>query len=164
MTEIVIAHPELNTTWEQYYRRFSYTDRDRKEFRQNLSRAGISPITHPVAADLCAGDGTYAKMLVDNGWDARKITCIDVYQSPTPWLPDTSWKYWNLAQLHLALVEGRELPEEVKVLKGSFDLVVLQRISGLIEGKAIGKFLLRPEGYLYQRDWVYTAEGLETSF
>ncbi len=105
-----------------------------------------------VVADVCAGDGSVAKLLVDYGWDARKIICIDRYRSPSPLVGGVTWEYWNVDQLGLALLAEKEIPSCIERYREFFDLVVMMQALGGVgsdSAEAVSYFLCRVGGLAY---------------
>ncbi len=76
MLDIVIDKPRLNEMgiFASYSHNDSLISHALDTQRQ---KAGITPHDFPRAVDLCAGDGSLARYLVDRGWDPKNITCID---------------------------------------------------------------------------------------
>lgn len=151
--EIVLATPARSTTYKGF-RRFSYTLKNKvRSFNHALEGAGITPDTHPLAADLEAGDGSYARMLVDLGWNRANITCVDYRKTTTPLVQYCKWEYWDLEALDDALRRRLFLPKKVSALKEKFDLVIFE--SNKLEEERICNYLVRPEGYYYHHTWLY---------
>jgi len=74
MPEIIVTDPQINAM-SRFCRRYSYSDssmgktgEERRKFFKALDKGGVSPETHPLVAELAAGDGSYAKMLLERGW------------------------------------------------------------------------------------------------
>lgn len=151
MSEIIISNSGLN---EDPYRDFSYRIQE-ENFRHSLfgqlMHERVTPITHPKAVDLCAGDGCLARILVDNGWKEANLTCIDRYKSPTPLVPDARWFYWDLEQLYLHLERRLSLPEEVLSFRHQFDIAMLW-LGGFGLGESgrelLCKYFVKPKGYI----------------
>lgn len=99
--EIVVSHPKEipgilgDYSWREYQTNTGW----RANLPKILQHAGVSPSTHPLAADLCAGDGSWAKILVENGWIESNLTCIDRCKSSAPLVLAASWRYWDLYNL-----------------------------------------------------------------
>lgn len=155
--EIIIPNPRKHFMGKEF-RRFNYGDkREVQRFYDVLDKEGITPVTYPLVADLAAGDGSYAKMLMDRGWDLGGVTCIDFLCSPKPLITGCNWLYWNLEELDSALRQSAHLPQEITAHAESFDLVVFQG-THLIEER-ICDFLVKPGGYSYHHSWLYRKEG-----
>jgi hypothetical protein len=121
--EIVIAEPAIN---HDNYRSYAYEDSTfRSVFQTGLDRRGINPATHPMALDLCAGDGSLARILVDKNWDFGNITCVDRFRTTTPLQEGVNWRYWDLKSLGYSIIDGKELPEEILNFQHKFDVVLL---------------------------------------
>lgn len=84
MLEIVIPKPEYSQ-YPQSLRRYS-ADRPGDLWHKTyfLRRHKVTPQTHPLAADLFAGDGSMAWHLCNLGWRRENITCFDKVVTPTP--------------------------------------------------------------------------------
>lgn len=107
----------------------------------------------PRAVDLFAGDGSWARRLIDNGWKPENITCIDIYVSPTPLVEGVNWRHMNLVALYEALKKRAILPTEVESLRGGWDLTTMSYGSVLYGGdqysdKRISRFFTRPKGIM----------------
>ncbi|MDO8619386.1 MAG: hypothetical protein Q7R49_05605 [Candidatus Daviesbacteria bacterium] len=149
MLDIIIDNPRINTDER---RGFSYS-RDKsgiKLLSLALESKDITPSSHPTAADLCAGDGSWARMLLDHGWDESNLTCIDSAKSPTPLVPGANWLYWDLEALSTRLFLKKSLPEEILSKQHTFDIVfTLYTPLTRISEETMGIFLIRPGGYIF---------------
>jgi hypothetical protein len=145
--EIVIANPRLNT---DSYRRWSYGS-DPEGFRSVLAIKGITPISHPKAVDLCAGDGSFARMLVENGWNEEDITCVDRFHTTTPLVSQSTWLYWDLRALASAVMQQLPIPTEVASYRHQFDVAVLMQGEKMDWGEEdiVCEYLVRPGGYIH---------------
>lgn len=153
MGELIIENPVIN---DDFYRRYAYEDsRFRSTFGEWLCRREITPKVYPRVLDLCAGDGSISKILVNHGWDPKNMTCVDRHKSPTPLIKGATWRYWDLEVLADYLNERREIPEEILEYKNVYDLVVLW--NGFLRKTteiAVCKFFVRSEGKWFM-DAVY---------
>ena len=154
MAEIIIPDPEINTN---PWRRYTYSSEGiRLLIPSQLSHEGITPQTHPQVVDLCAGDGSIARILADNGWSLSIITCIDKLVSPTPLVEGVRWLYWDLRELAKSVIGDVSLPTEVVKKRNSFDVVCLwsgidedeTKNIGWLERKIICDFFVKPTGYI----------------
>lgn len=148
MPEIIIRNPILNP--DELFRSYSY---DTKEIREGMSEFLARKITkesHPKAIDLCAGDGSYARILVDNGWKGQNMTCVDRFRTRTPLVKDAVWRYWDLEQMAHELQLRQPMPEEITLLKGSFDIAFFwfSRFIKKEDRLLVCRYLVRPDGYI----------------
>ena len=150
MSEILISHPEVN---QDFQRNYSYRDGWARDMMPVVLRElGISPASHPNAIELFAGDGSWARMLVDNGWNEESLTCIDMRKSPTPLVPKADWLYWDLSQLARALLEHSDLPPEAASLQGKFNLVYsFYGDQSMAAEDALGSFFVSPGGIVFNQ-------------
>ena len=147
--EIIIGHPGLN---RDNFRSYSYDNQNDPEgFRGLLELNRVTPSTHPRAIDLCAGDGSFARMLVDNGWQEEDMTCVDIARTETPLVPKATWLFWDVEALSLAILKYTEIPPEIAVYKHRFDIAILMQGEGFYDEKenAVCKYLVRPNGYIH---------------
>lgn len=150
MSEIIMDAPGINTMSIEL-RAFSYREGSSLigEVEQYMKRKNISPISHPLAVDICAGDGSGARILVDHKWEAQNITCIDRYQSPVPLVNGATWLYWDVQALARHLLAERPLPTRVEALRNKFDIVFLL-LSPLTEDevKSVCDFMVNQRGVI----------------
>lgn len=171
MAEIIVSSPQINTM-SRLWRRYSYSDssmgvmgKSRREFYKALKDGNLNPETSPLVAELAAGDGSYAGMLVQRGWPETNITCFDIHESPEPLVPNANWRYWDLAELSEALASSRPLPEGVEALRGRFDLAVSEHPRSFdpkqkkFESDSILQFFVRPGGYYYHGGTLHGSSG-----
>lgn len=150
MPEIIIQDPLINT---DPLKDHAYRAMGRYEIKQLMGvwdRCGISPEICPVVADVCAGDGGWARILTDNGWRPENITCIDRKRTETPLVAGVNWEYWDVEELGTEILLGRPLPDAVKLYENRFDLVLL--VNGGISrhcSDAVGRFLVCPGGKVF---------------
>src|SRR3989344_9234795 len=105
----------------------------------------ITPVTHPKVADLCAGDGSVARILKEMGWKEEDILCIDEARSTTPLVEHVAWKYWNLSELGYALRGDKVISPEIQQHKGRFDMVLMfQGYIGQANAQIAADFLGKP--------------------
>lgn len=151
--EIVRSNPDVSIV-PQGARRWNYhKTTEVGTFYDALQKEGITTETHPLALDLATGDGTYARLLVDRGWNPANITCVDYSQSPTPLVRGCTWLYWDLVELYESLRRNAtRFPREIANLRGSFDLVIFQGC--YIPEGGICDFFVRPNGYYYHHSWL----------
>lgn len=115
----------------------------------SLKLHGITPATHPRIVDLWAGDGSCARIFVENGWQEPNIVCIDMYRSPTPLVPRAQWRYWDLRKLGYVIPYKEFLPPEVLAFKEQFDIAVSMFSYGRPESEnAICELLVRKGGFV----------------
>lgn len=149
MTEVVITNPEFNfnhRTGYSYYDKFAH-DIVRRQLKAGR---GINPQTHPKVADVCAGDGSWARIFIDNGWKPEDILCIDQFRSRVSLIEGVAWRYWDVAELGVRLLTGdAAIPNEVLEWQGKFDIVVLIN-SGINHGivQEVCRFLVRSQGQI----------------
>jgi hypothetical protein len=151
MAEIVIAHPEINTdTLRSHAYAAEGSDKFQSYIRALLEESGATPASHPNVVDLCAGDGSMARILADQGWDESRILCVDRYISPTPLVENVRWAYWDLEALGRSLVLGEVLSEQIERYREGFDITCL--VNGLPNqsayGRAISRFFSKPNSLL----------------
>ncbi len=91
----------------------------------HLAKNDVNPASHPTAIDLCAGDGSIARILVDLGWNPDDITCIDLHRSRNPLVTDVRWLHWDLEALLETINDSGPLPGVVEGYKGYFDIAIL---------------------------------------
>ena len=128
---IIVTDPEEN---HNTYRRFTSSalldgvvvSRVRNSLLEGklakvIAEGIISPERFPLAVDLFAGDGSWAKRLVDNGWAPANITCVDIARTETPLVDGVNWLYLDLAALAHVANRGH-LHGQVGQLRGRFDL------------------------------------------
>ena len=146
-----IENPQLNPE-EVRYRRWSYLVKDGMDRRwliDKLERNSVTPVKHQKVCDLCSGDGSIPAILVDNGWKPGQITCIDQFKSPEPLVEGVDWKYLDISLLVWAIRRGAEIPEDLKKLQHSFDLVTLfQSHAGMDIDAEACKYFAKPGGYI----------------
>src|SRR3989344_7331928 len=131
-----IINPE-----SRHFRRWTYEvshGMDRGWISDHLNQVGVSPEFYPNVCDLCSGDGSVAAILVENGWEPSRITCVDQFKSPSPLVVGVNWNYFNITDLVWALRNGQEIPDDISRLRNLFDLVTLfQGYAGMdIDGAA----------------------------
>ncbi len=149
--KVTIENPELNPI-DQGLRRWTYElgNRTKKRFVEHLKEDGVTPLTHPKAIDLCAGDGSMAQILIENGWSPKNITCVDQFVTKTPLADGAKWKYINLGALASSLKIEEDLEPEIVQMKGNYDIVTLvQGHMGRVEEQAIVKFFTKPNGFSF---------------
>lgn len=148
MTEIIIPNPLIN---QDPLRDHAYRANGLYEQREFLRTARILPTDYPVVADVCAGDGGWARILTDHGWESGNITCIDWYRTETPLVTGVNWQYWDVDQLAWEILSGRPLPVAIMSYKNRFDLVFL--VNGILTSRrhinAVCGFLVRPGGKVF---------------
>ncbi len=149
---IEIENPPINT--DVYLKRFSLDFGSEgtliPTLLRTISQEGITPETHPKAADVCAGVGSIAKIISELGW--RDVTCFDRERVPEPEWP--TWRYLDLASLGRAIIADTPLPEQVERLRYSFDLVLA--VQSELSSRylpVVCDFLTRAGGYCYP-DWT----------
>lgn len=114
----------------------------------------VTPEAFPKAIDLFAGDGSWARRLTQHGWIPEDITCVDIYESPTPLVQGVIWKYMDLLALWRAIKNNVVLPKEVQDLEGKWDLTTMSYGAGLYEDGdrdselIISNFFTRPGGVM----------------
>jgi len=161
--EIIIAEPKFNHDPHSSY---SYTDRDMRDFDKlrNFRKYGITSETHPKAIDICAGDGSWARILCDNGWKEENILCVDRYKSGSPLVSGVESNYWDINALgkrlflehdqtfsaYMRRLLSGQIPPEVLEKKGVFDLAVLGfgTLKQSLE-EEVCNFFVRPKGHIY---------------
>ena len=150
MREIVIPSPRINN---DNLRGYSYHDGiARYALPEALNKGGINPTSHPNAVDLCAGGGSWARLLVDNGWEESNLTCIDRLKSLTPLVPRAKWLYWDLEKLSMALLLGEPLPAEVVSLRYKLDMVFcFYSPLRMTEEQTVCEFLIRHGGHVFNQ-------------
>lgn len=151
MAEILITEPRPNRDYRSSY---SFNDPFAHEVvRDCFPDWGITPQTHPRAADICAGDGSWARLLVDNGWKPEDILCVDRCRSLGPLVEGVKWEYWDVDALRDRLLTARfhlegptEIPEGVAVHQGKFDLVIVLLGAERRAANEVANYLVRPGG------------------
>ena len=149
MPEIIITNPLLNRDVLRAHSYDTGITGMRETFPLLLSRQGVTPVTYPRAIDLCAGDGSFARILVDNGWDETNMACVDMFCTSTPLVPRAKWLYWDLESLYSAIVLDKPIPAEVLEYQHQFDIAILW--NGGLFGRAVDivcEYLVRSEGYI----------------
>lgn len=145
--ELVISQPcinmELCYAWAEGKGResaISFLD-------DRLKRRGVGSDTHPVVADLCAGSGAIAGLLLKRGWQPNSITCVDRRKILYEIAPGIKWLYWDLEALGQSLRLAEPIPDQLQDYKQSFDLVTLFNgyLGSEIE-ELICNYLVRPSG------------------
>lgn len=125
MTErkIIVSNPNINT---DAYRNFSEFGFENTHFPRIIKERGIYATTHPRAVDLAAGNSPWSVRLINNGWLAENITCIDIAIPDSPFIEGLKWLYWDTNELGHTLASSRPcvLPDEVEKLKEAFDIIV----------------------------------------
>jgi len=118
-----------------------------------ITEGTISPERFPLAVDLFAGDGSWARRLIDRGWAAENITCIDIAKTETPLVDGVNWLYLDLAVLARVTDRGH-LYGQVDQLRGRFDLAFMS-YGALSAYRALGTadnlcgFFIRKGGIAY---------------
>lgn len=121
MHEIIIGNPQVNN---DPWRRVTFQAEALVTYiGRILSAKGVTPATHGRVIDLCAGDSSIGKILVENGWNPKDILCIDKKRTETPLVEGLRWEYWDLKELAESLKRDLTLPHEISLRKGKFDLV-----------------------------------------
>lgn len=145
--EIVIPHPKENT---DVFRSYSHGNPEIiREISQLFKHFNVTPATHPRVIDLCSGDGSIARMVIDMGWQSKNMTCVDLYISPTPLVHGVTWEYMNLETLAFALKWEIPLPNQIQKLHHAFDVVT--EMQGYVYPQDItlvSNFFARPQGYI----------------
>ncbi len=142
MAEILITDPFINESCGKSYS----SGVGRKTTLELLRKHNLSPNTHPRVVDLCAGEGSWAKILIERGWDPNHIVCIDRRRPENPPPEGVKWEYWDLRALATSLRNRTPLPKEVAVYRRSFDLAVMTYGLGSREGRPLFKFFVKPQG------------------
>jgi len=149
MLEIELPHPGINTDKD---RRFTYLNKDGiwSEIGKYFDGLGIFAYNYPLAADVCAGDGSVAALLVGRGSSPKDIYCFDKARTLSPLVKRVNWRYWNLYNLGVAIRGGEQLPRNIEKLKGFFDFVAMAQSFGVYEyAHEVCGFLVRAGGIVY---------------
>lgn len=146
---IVIQHPMLNSPDNL----IDYTTPKTtlsKLLVEHMKASGILPELYPYAVDLFAGNAPISEMLVQQGWLAKNVTCIDQFLPTKPRVDGAIWNSWNLGMLGVCLERHETLPQEVEQYRGKYDLAIAtqahqdqQCLSNLMD------FFVRPGGFAY---------------
>lgn len=75
MSEISIPDPPLNK--DSLLNRYSTDKLTLRNIAKGLRFKDITPYSHPIAADVFAGDGSMAYLIEQEGWNPSDITCFD---------------------------------------------------------------------------------------
>lgn len=153
MSEVLIRRPQINKEEERWRRFSSHEGRKSAERWMNLEfpEHRINPMTHPNVIELAAGDGPIAWLLVNRGWKAENITCVDMYMSPSPMIPRAKWVYLNLSALYDHIWDRTDPEYEVLQMKGIFDLVTFCNSGkGIGDEEQIAEYFKRPGGYAFR--------------
>lgn len=144
MSEVSIPNPPLNS--RDKLSRFSSDSETLRKIAKELRFRNITPHSHPLAADIFAGDGSMAYLLSQEGWNPSDITCFDRAKSRKPLVQGVNWRYWNLAALADALASNVTLPPEVEMYRGGFDLAMSLQSERRDSGLTVCSFLVKPGG------------------
>jgi hypothetical protein len=131
--EILIDSPaENNDIWRRFTSgvplvgteaaRFATED---SQLDQWLADGLIDPVRFPRAVDLFAGDGSWAHRLVERGWKAEDVTCIDMARTNTPLVDGVDWVHLDLDLMAQTMMRNERLSAEVNNLRGKFDLAFM---------------------------------------
>lgn len=146
MSEISISDPPLNRA--DILVRYSSDETTLNNVAKMLRIKKITPHNHPFAADVFAGDGSMAYLLNREGWNPSNITCIDRAISRRPLVDGVNWLYWDIYKLDEALHGSYQLPPEVEMYRGRFDLVMSLQSQCLDSGITVCSFLVKPGGQI----------------
>ena len=119
--EIIINSPRLNPDYLAS-RTYQY---DQSLVANKIVGADISPVTHPKAIDLFAGNGSVARLLSEGEWKEENIVCVDLCQPKNPLVERAQWCYWDLIQLLKAISHPESIPEEISQFRRCFDIVAI---------------------------------------
>ena len=122
MSKEIVDNPEPSRTPKRYRRFLLYEHTEM--FNEQLQVRHITPLTHPHAVELFAGDGPGTYLLWKRNWQPENMLRIDYEKSPTPLEPAaTPWLYINLRQLTYSIL-NHSIPDIPPQLSHSFDIVI----------------------------------------
>ena len=145
MIEILIPDPDFNKDkWVDWSHN---NERNAKYLDSKLSEGGVTPSTHPIVVDLCAGAGSIAELLIERGWQPANITCVDQVRASGNLAPEANWYFWNIKALGEAIILRQSIPEEIQIFRQSFDLITLfGGFLGKVYEEAVCSYLIKPSG------------------
>lgn len=170
---IIIHDPKINTAGtrrftsprqidDESYGGDEYYD---AMFAGLVERGEITPEQFPRALDFFAGDGSWARRFVENGWDPQNITCVDIARTETPLVPGARWIYMDLVKL-VDYIKTGWVPGEAEVFRHKWDLVAA--CYGVMNGymadiaseTLLAQFFVRKRGaMIVQRDFSIKRDG-----
>lgn len=134
-------------------------------FARLVSSGEITPEQFPRALDFFAGDGSWARRFVENGWDPQNVTCIDIARTETPLVRQAKWIYMDLAKL-VDYIKAGWVPGEAEVHRHKWDLVAA--CYGVMQGNMadnasetlLAQFFVRKRGaMIVQGDFSIKRDG-----
>lgn len=147
MTEIVLSEPNFNLMLHTDFSHNSQVQIDVLDLC--LKKWQVTPAAHPLAVDLCSGQGAIPALLVERGWNPRDITCIDWTLIRKPFIEGANWLCWDLKEMATLLLRGCPMPIEVERYAQKFDLVTLfLGLLGTENERALVNYFVKPNGVI----------------
>lgn len=145
----IIEHEPAINDLDQRFLEYTHSKSDLgKHILKKLD--AFTPQTHPNPIDLYAGNGIVAAILVQKGWGAHNITCIDRCRPTRNLVPGATWIQWNLDMLSLSVKSNYELPTTVLAHKHTYDIVTaMQTAARAGPLSVISDFFLKPNGVVF---------------